>query len=145
MWARLLTRHLPGGGMDWLSIVNGLEDSLAYIPASSFIVDGELHGSITDWESQGERQATVYEVYRYLQGHTEVMMQLKYIIFDILYLNGQDVTELPLNRRRAMLEQLLSPLHGWRLPLPIEISQGATVNNLQEFRKWYQLFLYPGP
>ena len=72
------------------------------------------------------------------------MLRLKYIVFDVLYLNGQDVTELPLNRRRAMLEQLLAPLRGWRLPLPIEISQGTTVGNLQEFRKWYHYFCTQG-
>ena len=53
LWGKVTYAAFTRRRHDWLSVVVGLEASLAYIPARSFIVDGELHGSILDWESQG--------------------------------------------------------------------------------------------
>ncbi len=129
---------------NWLDIVIGLEQSLKYIQAYSFILDGELHGSLMDIERLGQRPATVYEVYRYIQGNSQEVVRLKYIVFDILYLNGRDLTNLPFLQRRQFLERLLGPVIQQQLPIPISISEGFEVENYNELEKWYRYFCHQG-
>ena len=128
---------------DWLELVSGLEHSLNALPGYSFIIDGELHGRISDWEG-GFRQATVYEIYKYIQGSSEELIQLQYVCFDILYINGKDITNVPFYQRRKTLEQLMLtiPLQG--LPLPLVISEGWEAHNMRDFQKWYKYFLNQG-
>lgn len=129
---------------DWLSLVPGLQESLRKIPANSFILDGELHGTILNWEKERPIQATVYEVFRFLQGHTENPVQLKYIVFDILYFNGNDLTSMALSKRRNLLEQILLPLKNLPNSTPIELSEGFEVNSPAEMKKWFQYFCHQG-
>ena len=143
LWGRIGYAAFTRRKHDWLDLVAGLEMSFSLLPLKSFILDGELHGSIVDWD-RGTRPATVYEIYRFLQGNTEPLVQLKYVAFDILYLEGQDITAYPLFQRRKLLEQIVSPLLELRPPLPVVLSQGCEVSNFQEFKKWYQLFLSQG-
>ena len=37
-----------------------------------------------------------------------------YVVFDLLHLDGHDLTGLPLHERRALLEQLVEPAPSWR-------------------------------
>ena len=129
---------------NWLELIDGLENSLNMIPANSFILDGELHGSSINWEQGGKIQSTVYEVYRYLQGYTNIPIKLDYVIFDILYLNGQDITHLPLFQRREFLKQLILPLKNFNMLLPISLSEGLDVNNMEEYNKTYNYFCHQG-
>ncbi|HPY73887.1 MAG: hypothetical protein KBC30_00030 [Planctomycetes bacterium] len=127
---------------DWLELVYNLKPTLQMIPANSYIVDGELHGTV--WQLDHKRQATVYEIYRYLQGHQEMPLRLSYVLFDILYYNGQDLTGFPLYQRRKILESLLISCKNQPLPLPITISESYEVQNTQEVNKWYQFFINQG-
>jgi DNA ligase-1 len=128
---------------DWLEMVFPLCSALKSIFAHSFILDGELHGKVTDLEN-GVREATVYEIYRNLQGDTTVPVRLQYIAFDILYINGRDVILLPFMERRKILEQLISPLSPMNFPIPILLSQGWQVEDSRGLQKWYQYFRSQG-
>ena len=95
---------------DWLELIPGLSGSIHCLPARSLIIDGELYGNVVGLD--GARPASVYEVYCSLQGEPVRPVQMKYAGFDILYLNGQDLTRLPLGQRRQYLTALLAPLAG---------------------------------
>ncbi|NUM33245.1 MAG: hypothetical protein HUU50_01755 [Candidatus Brocadiae bacterium] len=129
---------------DWLSMIPGLQASLKRIPATNFILDGELHGTVLNWEKEHPAQATVYEIFRFLQGHTENPIKIKYVVFDILYFNGNDLTNLPLTKRRNLLEQILLPLKNFPDSTPIELSEGFEVKDPAEMKKWFQYFCHQG-
>ncbi len=97
----------PEPGRDWLELVPGLDATIRALPARDCIVDGELYGTILDME--GARPASVYELYGSLQGERRAV-QIKFAAFDLLYVNGQDLTSLPLSERRGWLQRLVGPL-----------------------------------
>ena len=94
---------------DWLELIPGLSGSIHCLPARSLIIDGELYGNVVGLD--GARPASVYEVYCSLQGEPVRPVQMKYAGFDILYLNGSDLTRLPLGQRRQYLDRAARP-HG---------------------------------
>jgi DNA ligase-1 len=129
---------------DWLELIPALETAAPWIAARSFILDGELYARIPDIEGKGWQEASVYQIYRYLQGDNTQPLRLQYIVFDILYLNGREVSHLPLTERRKMLEGLISPLARMPLAMPILLSAGWEVHSAEEFHKWYRYFLQQG-
>lgn len=124
---------------DWSELVDGLAPMLSGLPASSLILDGELHGRQLDPEGVA-RPATVYEVHQCLRG--ELKLPLRYVAFDLLYLNGQDLTALPFQQRRQRLEHLLALKRGGGLPL--ELAQGSLVNDGETLNRLYQQFRRQG-
>ncbi len=91
---------------DWIELVRGLDLTIRALPVRSVILDGELHGTVVDLE--GVRPATVYEVYAYLQGERALPVTLKFAAFDLVYLDGNDLTPLSLAERRRRLGVLLA-------------------------------------
>ncbi len=129
---------------NWLELISGLEISMNWLSAHSFILDGELHGKIYDWEKDTLRPCSVYELYRYIQGDTTQPIKLFLVVFDILYLNGQELIALPFYKRRETIERLITPLSGAALPIPITLSEGWQAEDYSEFNKWYRYFLNQG-
>jgi len=127
---------------DWLELIPGLTGSIQCLPARSVIIDGELFGTALTLD--GPRPASVYDVYSSLQGEGSRPVQLKYAGFDILYLNGQDLTGLPLGQRRQYLSTLLTPLAGMPLPLPLTLSEGQHVTQREELNRLFQHFRAQG-
>ena len=127
---------------DWLELIPGLPASIRMLPARSVIVDGELYGTVVGLD--GARPASVYEVYCMLQGEPVRPVQLKYAAFDILYLNGQDLTRLPLGQRRQQLTFLLAPLSAIGLPLPLVLSEGQMANQREDVNRLFQHFRAQG-
>lgn len=126
---------------DWYEMIPGLSLVLQSLPVQSCIVDGELHGTILTMEGT-VRPATVYEVHQRLRG--EGSAQLKFVAFDLLYLQGQDLTKLPLWQRRQQLERLITPLSAVPLPLPLQLSSGTQVENHEQLQRCYQQFRAQG-
>ena len=125
---------------DWSEMVEGLEDMLRSLAPYSLILDGELHGRVLDMEGVA-RPATVYEVHECLRG--EVRIPLRYVAFDLLYLNGQDLTAQPFQQRRQQLQTLIqSRLH--KPGLPLELAQGSLVHNQEELNRLYQQYRRQG-
>jgi len=127
---------------DWLEMVPGLDSTIRMVPAGNVILDGELYGTILDLE--GMRLASVYEVYAALQGDVHKPVNMRFAAFDICYLNGQDLTPLPLSKRREVLATLLAPLAAMQLPVPITISEGQMANHKDDVNRLYHHFRAQG-
>ncbi|PRP95363.1 putative DNA ligase-like protein [Enhygromyxa salina] len=131
------------GRKDWLEQVRGMQQTISMFPCRDCIVDGELYGTVLDLD--GPRLATVYEVYASLSGEVvQRPVNLKYAAFDLVYLNGQDLTQLPLRQRRKALQQFLSPLANYTLPIPVSIAEGQLANDKNDVNRLYQYFRHQG-
>ena len=128
--------------IDWLELVTGMSRTIPMIPGRSFILDGELHGTIVDVD--GIRPASVYEVYTTLQGEPVRPVQMKFAAFDLLYLNGQDLTSFPLSVRRQQLAALLAPLANWPLPVPIALTEGQMAQSKDDLNRLFHHFRAQG-
>ena len=92
---RLLTRK----GLDWTGKFPNVAEAIAKLPARTALIDGEVviedAGGVSSFSGlqaalkAGERKRFVYYV------------------FDLLHLDGRDLTELPLVERKAGLERLV--------------------------------------
>lgn len=127
------------GRKDWLEQINSMRQTISMFPCNNAIVDGELYGTVLDIE--GPRLATVYEVYASLSGEVvQRPVNLKYAAFDLVYLNGQDLTQLPLRQRRQTLQQFLGPLANYTLPIPVSIAEGQLAQDKNDVNRLYQYF-----
>lgn len=128
---------------DWLELVNGLDSTIRALPCRNAIVDGELFGTVFDIE--GTRPASVYEVYSALQGEKGAMpVNLKFAAFDIVYLNGKDLTRLPLSARRQQLQMLVGPLAQLPLSPALTMSEGQVAATKEDVNRLYGHFRAQG-
>lgn len=127
---------------DWLELVRGLDVTIRALPFRSVIIDGELHGSVIDIE--GIRPATVYEVYAYLQGDRSLPVTLKFAAFDLIYLNGYDLTPLSLRERRQRLGAVLGPVLGHPFPVPLTMSEGQLAESREDVSRLFFHFRAQG-
>jgi len=127
---------------DYLELLPALATLIRLLPARDAIVDGELHG--TRASAGGVRPATVYEVFSNLQGDLSKPVQLRYAAFDLIYLDGQDLTGLPLSQRRQRLSALVAPLAGLPLPLPLSLAEGQLAQGPGDVKRLYQHFRAQG-
>jgi len=97
---QLLTRNRQ----DWTHRFTPIVEAVAALPAETALLDGEL----------------VVENDKGVSSFSLLQTDLKqdrsdrfvYWVFDLLYLDGRDLTELPLVERKAALEGLLKKTHG---------------------------------
>lgn len=68
-----------------------------------------LDGEIVILDSEGRSQ------FQLLQNYKKNKKNLFYYVFDLLYIDGRDLRNLPLLERKAILEQLLAPAHNTHL------------------------------
>lgn len=131
------------GRKDWLEQITGMRQTISSFPCRDCIVDGELYGSVFDLD--GARPATVYEVYASLSGEVvQRPVNLKYAAFDLVYLNGRDLTQLPLRERRSLLQQFLGPLASFPSPIPLTIAEGQLAKDKNDVSRLYQYFRNQG-
>jgi ATP-dependent DNA ligase len=98
--AQLLTRT----GLDWTDKYPSIIAALANVRAKTAYIDGELCGvDEAGLPSFAQTQAAT-------DGERDV--RLVYYAFDLLHLNGRDVSRLPLVERKAMLEPILAGKPG---------------------------------
>lgn len=93
--AKLLTRK----GLDWTHKFKGIANAVAELDADSALIDGEL-------VVEGDDGVTSFSL---LQEELKSGRQnrLVYYVFDLLYLDGQNLRPLPLGERKEALAQLL--------------------------------------
>jgi len=127
---------------DWMDLVSGLRAAIHAIPCQDCIVDGELFGTVMDLD--GARPATVYEVYSALQGDRSRPVNMKFAAFDLVYLNGTDLTQLPLSERRNYLQMLLGPLASYPLPVPLQVAEGQLCETSEDVKRLYGHFRNQG-
>lgn len=86
-------------GLDWTVRFPAIAKALLTLPAESALLDGEvafvLPSGITDFKSLQEHIDTPHP-------------SIRYFIFDLLALDGEDLRKTPLKERRARLQKLMS-------------------------------------
>jgi bifunctional non-homologous end joining protein LigD len=94
---RLFTRNRK----DWTHRFKTIADAVAKLPAQTALLDGEL-------VAENEKGFSSFSLLQtdLKEGNSE---RLVYWVFDLLYLDGRDLTEEPLLGRKAALERLLRP------------------------------------
>lgn len=98
---RIITR----GGQDWTERFPAIAESAADLPADSFILDGEAVVLDENGRSDfGALQQALGGRCGTLAAHLAILYA-----FDLLYLDGHDLTPMSLKERRQMLEFLLAP------------------------------------
>jgi DNA ligase D-like protein (predicted ligase) len=97
-------QFLTRTGLDWSHKYPSLVAALAKLPAAAAYIDGELCGIGNDGlPSFSQTQAAS-------DGSSTV--QLVYYSFDLLHLDGRNISSLPLGDRKALLQPLLSDMPG---------------------------------
>jgi bifunctional non-homologous end joining protein LigD len=96
--ARLLTRR----GADWTNHFPSLLCAVERIPAHTAILDGEVVFVQPDGRTSFPKLASA------LQSGVDEEGGIVYYVFDLLYLDGYDLTGAPLHRRKEALRRLLA-------------------------------------
>ena len=93
---RLLTRT----GLDWTSKYPAIAEALAELPASTAYLDGELCGVLPDGKT----------AFNLVQNAADSRSSgsLVFFLFDLLFLDGEDLRSLPLVERKDRLKTLLA-------------------------------------
>ena len=90
----------------------GLPDAL---PTSAVVLDGELVAT----DAQGRPSFGRLQQRMHISSAAEAARRanevpVSYVVFDVLHLDGHDVTGLPLSDRRRLLAQVVEPAPRWR-------------------------------
>ncbi len=127
---------------DWMETVPDLEASIRALPCRGAIVDGELFGHVVD--GHGVRPATVYEVFQMLQGEARRPVRLRFAAFDLVWVDGHDLTSSPWQVRRAALERLVRPITTLPLTVPMTVAEGQMASRVDDLNRLYQHFRSQG-
>jgi DNA ligase 1 len=127
---------------DWLEMVAGLDASIKSLPCHNCILDGELHGTV--FTGDGPAPATVYDVYGQITGQPPRPVSLRFAAFDLLFLNGIDLTGWPLRKRREALQTLLMPVVSMPLPVPMSLVDGQMAHNKEDASRLFHHFQQQG-
>lgn len=93
--ARMITR----GGKDWTERFGAIAREVGALPAKQAIVDGEMVVLLADGSTSF--QALQNQMREGDKG------SMSYFVFDLLYLDGYDLTGVPLERRKSLLASIL--------------------------------------
>jgi DNA ligase-1 len=127
------------GRRDWIELVDGLANTIRMFPCRETILDGELYGTVMDLE--GVRPASVYELYARLHGERQSRpVQMRYAAFDVLYVDGRDLTGLPLSDRRRVLQMVAGPMANMPTMVPVVVAEGQLANDKTDVSRLYQHF-----
>ncbi len=96
--ARLYTRR----GADWTEHFPTLLDPLTQVPAHEALLDGEVV------YVKDDGRTSFLELASALQSGTDPEGRVVYYVFDLLYLDGYDLTRAPLLARKQALQRLLA-------------------------------------
>jgi bifunctional non-homologous end joining protein LigD len=92
--AQILTRR----GNDWTAKYPAIAESIARLPAQNAYIDGELCGVLPDGRT----------AFNIIQNATDTCEgSLVFFLFDLLFLDGENLTALPLVERKTRLASLL--------------------------------------
>lgn len=93
-----------------------LTDLPAALAARTAVLDGELVAT----DASGTPSFSRLQQRMHIADPAEARRRsgdvpVTYVVFDLLHLDGHDLTSLPLQDRRRLLEQVLEPAPSWRL------------------------------
>lgn len=129
--------------LEWTEQLPGLWPLVNAVPCRDLILDGELHGTV--FGEHGPRPATVYDIIKSVRGEPGgPPVRYRFAAFDVIYVDGRDLTGLPFTERRAWLERLVRPATVVPLPLPLELSDGELVRDRPSMMRLYELWRAQG-
>lgn len=127
---------------DWTELVPGIEACARALFARRAIVDGELFALVV--HDGRARPGTVYELNAWVSGERAVPLSLRYAAFDLLFLEGRDLTGQPFTERRRLLEALVRPLAGLPLPIPVVLADGQLAGSREDLKRLFLFFRNQG-
>jgi DNA ligase 1 len=109
------------------------------IEAKEVILDGEAIGFNPETGKFLPFQETIKRKRKYEIGNKAKEIPLKYFVFDILFKNGRDLINLPLNQRRKILEETI--LKDSKI---FKISPQIVTEKSQEIKKFHRIQIKKG-
>ncbi len=104
------------------------------IGAKRAILDGEAVVYNPETEEYLPFQVTVRRKRKYGIAEMESRYPLRYFAFDLLHVDGQDLTQKSLAERRRRLERLLQ----WRSDDPIQLTESIVTDNAEDLEHFFQ-------
>ena len=113
---------------------------LNFLPVFSIILDGEI--TAQQWTVEGPRYLNVYELHEVTKQSVDEI-QLIYVIFDVIFLNGVELVTWPFEKRRQLRHQLFNAIKARGNPPGIEIRevQSVEVQNQGELINAYNNYI----
>ncbi len=103
-FAKAYTRNQDETAHQYPDLVEGL---IEQIDAQNIILDGEAIGYDKKTGKYLDFQQTITRKRKHGVNETADQIPLKYIVFDILYLNGKSLIDLPLTERKKILAKVI--------------------------------------
>lgn len=119
---KTFTRNLEENTYQFPDIV---ESALAQLRVDSVILDGEAIGFDPATEKYIPFQDMMQRKRKHNVGEYAKQIPLKYVVFDILYLDGKNLTTLPLTRRHELLEKVIKNKGVIEIASHVETSEAA--------------------
>jgi DNA ligase D-like protein (predicted ligase) len=114
---RLLTRT----GLDWTHKYPAIADAIAELPARTAYLDGELCGVLPDGRT----------AFNLIQNAADTRNgSLIFFLFDLLFLDGEDLSRLPLIERKARLAALLADAPSYLQFTDHQLGRGPAFHRL---------------
>lgn len=101
----LLTRK----GLDWTEKFPGVAQAIAKLPAKAALIDGE----VVSEDSEGISRFSLLQQDLANRRHDRMVLY----VFDLMHLDGRDLTPLPLTARKAALARMLGRARAGRVRL----------------------------
>lgn len=123
------TRNLEESTHQYPDLIEG---AFSQIDADSVILDGEAIGFNKETGEFLPFQETIQRKRKHNVSEFSKQIPLKYLVFDILYLNGKEVVKLPLIERRNLLNTVIKKGHV------IEIDSHLETSSEEEVSKFFK-------
>ncbi len=106
-----------------------IEDAINQLDVESVILDGEAIGFNRETGEYLPFQETIQRKRKHNVAEMALQIPLKYLVFDILYLNGKETLNLPLLERRKILNQIVKKGGNIEIDSHIETSDPLEVED----------------
>ena len=123
---RLFTRNLE----DVTEMFPEIVEAAMGMEQDSFVLDSEVLGWNYKANTFLSYQETMQRRRKYGVGNIQEEIPVKAQTFDLLYINGQDISEIDTSERIFRLEENFSNTHGG-----IEVCETEVVSNIEDLRK----------
>ena len=106
-----------------------IEDAIKQLDVESVILDGEAIGFNKETGEYLPFQETIQRKRKHNVLEIAKQIPLKYLVFDILYLDGEETIKLPLVERRKLLNKIVKKGGNIEVDLHLETSEVSEVEN----------------
>ena len=106
-----------------------IEDAKNQLEVESVILDGEAIGFNKETGEYLPFQETIQRKRKHNVAEMALQIPLKYLVFDILYLDGKETLNLPLLERRKLLNQIVKKGGNIEIDTHIETSEPSEVED----------------